>query len=118
MRLALLVDDNDVFRPSAAALLQTQCVRSVVTAQTGEEALELLEGESERPDVVLLDFRLPGLDGVEVAIRIAAMPNPPPVIMISSYGQASADPRVRSAPVLGFLDKQELTCEAIRLLLP
>lgn len=112
------MDDHDVFRTSAAALLETQCVGSVRTARSGEEALRLLAGGSERPDVVLLDFRLPGLDGVEVAIRIAALPDPPPVILISSYAQASADPRVRSAPVLGFLDKQELTCEAIRLLLP
>jgi CheY-like chemotaxis protein len=113
MRLALLVDDHDAFRRSAAAMLQTQGVGSVMTAASGEQALALLESGPERPDVVLLDFRLPGLDGVEVADRIAHLSDPPPVILISSYAEAAADPRVRDARVRGFLDKQDLTCAAI-----
>ena len=68
-------------------------------------------------NVVLLDCRLPGLDGVEVATRIATLPDPPPVILISSYADAAADPRVRTAEARGFLHKQDLTCDAILALL-
>ena len=113
MRLALLVDDHDAFRTSAVAMLQAQGVDSIVTAASGEQALAMLESGPERPDVVLLDFRLPGLDGVEVADLIAGLSDPPPVILISSYAQAAADPRVRDAQVRGFLDKEDLTCAAI-----
>ena len=111
--MALLVDDHDAFRTSAAAMLQAQGVGSIVTAASGEQALEMLTSGPERPDVVLLDFRLPGLDGVEVADLIAGLADPPPVILISSYAQAATDPRVRDARVRGFLDKQDLTCAAI-----
>jgi CheY-like chemotaxis protein len=111
--MALLVDDHDAFRTSATAMLQAQGVGSIVTAASGEQALEMLTSGPERPDVVLLDFRLPGLDGVEVADLIAGLADPPPVILISSYAQAATDPRVRDAQVRGFLDKQDLTCAAI-----
>lgn len=107
------MDDHDAFRTSAAAMLQAQGVGSIVTAASGEQALEMLTSGPERPDVVLLDFRLPGLDGVEVADLIAGLADPPPVILISSYAQAATDPRVRDARVRGFLDKQDLTCAAI-----
>ena len=89
----------------------------MATAGSGEEALEALAGASERPDVVLLDCRLPGLDGVEVAERIAHLPDAPPVILISSYADAGADPRVTTAEARGFLHKQDLTCDAIMALL-
>ena len=113
MRLALLVDDHETFRNSASAMLQAQGIASVVTASSSEQALALLESGWERPEVVLLDFRLPGMDGVEVAERIAEMADPPPIILVSSYTEAALDPRVRDAKIRGFLDKQDLTCEAI-----
>ena len=69
------------------------------------------------PDVVVVDFRLPGLDGVEVAHLVAGLPDAPPVILTSSYADAAADPRVRAAEARGFLHKQDLTCDAIMALL-
>ncbi len=112
-----LVDDHAGFRRAATDFLTSSGCRVVATARSGEEALEVLAGAGERPDVVLLDCRLPGLDGVDVAVRIASLREPPPVILISSYADAAADPRVRSAAARGFLNKQDLTCDAIRALL-
>ncbi len=111
--LVFLVDDHPGFRRAAADFLASGGCQVVGTAASGEEALEFLADESQRPDVVLIDFRLPGLDGVEVAERIATLPHAPPVILISSYADAAADPRVRSAEARGFLHKQDLTCDAI-----
>ena len=70
-----------------------------------------------RPDVVIVDFRLPGLDGVDVAHLVAGLPDAPPVILTSSYADAAADPQVRTAEARGFLHKQDLTCDAIMALL-
>ena len=116
----LLVDDHAGFRRAASDFLTSGGCPVVATARSGEEALDALaalSGDPGRPDVVLLDYRLPGLDGVDVARRIADLPNPPPVILISSHADASADPRVRNAAALGFLAKQDLTCDAIVSLL-
>lgn len=112
-----MVDDHAGFRRAAADFLASGGCTVVGTAGSGEEALEALADGRERPDVVLLDYRLPGLDGVEVAVRIAALPHPPPVILISSYADAVADPRLRTAQARGFIHKQDLTCDAIRALL-
>ena len=112
-----LVDDHAGFRRAAVDFLTSGGCDVVATAGSGEEALEALADGRDRPDVVLLDCRLPGLDGVEVATRIATLPDPPPVILISSYADAAADPRVRTAEARGFLHKQDLTCDAILALL-
>ena len=113
----LLVDDHAGFRRAASDFLTSDGCRVVATARSGEEALDALATVSRRPDVVLLDYRLPGLDGVDVASRIADLPDPPPVILISSHADAAADPRVRNAQARGFLAKQDLTCDAIVSLL-
>jgi two-component system nitrate/nitrite response regulator NarL len=115
-----LVDDHVGFRRAAVDFLTTGGCEVIATAESGEEALVTLGelvGTADRPDVVLLDYRLPGLDGVQVAERIAELPDAPAVILISSYADAAADPRVRAAEARGFLHKQDLTCDAIMALL-
>jgi CheY-like chemotaxis protein len=116
-RKVLLVDDHAVFRRAAADFLSSGGCQVVAVAGSGEEALEMLAGGGERPDVVLLDCRLPGLDGVEVAQLIASLPDPPPVILISSWAEAAVDPRLDAGAARGFLLKQDLTCQAIAALL-
>jgi DNA-binding NarL/FixJ family response regulator len=65
----VLVEDNDVFREALALLLgQRTDVKIVGTAADGIEAVEL--SRRLRPDVVLLDYRLPALDGVQAARAI------------------------------------------------
>src|SRR5215469_13842450 len=62
-----------------------------------------------RPDVVLLDVQLPGIDGFVVAEQLAAVPDPPRVVLISSRDAASYGPRLDGAPVCGFLAKRALS---------
>jgi DNA-binding NarL/FixJ family response regulator len=107
----LLVDDHDLFRDSATRLLSSQGLDVVRTAASGEEAVELTH--EERFDVVLVDLVLPGMDGVAVAYDLAKRSPPPAVIIISSHSEAGEDPRVRAAPVLGFIAKRELSCSAV-----
>lgn len=68
----LVVDDNEQNRALALATLEEEGYE-VVLANGGEEGLQAFEAK--RPDCVLLDVRMPGLDGFAVCKRIRAMPN-------------------------------------------
>jgi DNA-binding NarL/FixJ family response regulator len=110
----LIVDDHADFRASARALLELQGFDVVGDVVDGETALEA--AARLRPDVVLLDVQLPGIDGFEVAERLAAGEEPPRVVLISSRNR-SAYARLSDAPVAGFLDKHELSGAALAALL-
>jgi DNA-binding NarL/FixJ family response regulator len=110
----LIVDDHADFRASARALLELQGFEVVGDVVDGEAALEATERL--RPDVVLLDVQLPGIDGFEVAERLAAADDPPRVVLISSRNRNAYD-RLQGAPVAGFLGKHELSGAALAALL-
>ncbi len=103
----LIVDDHDDFRASASALLEAEGFTVVGGVADGAAAAGAVERL--RPDVVLLDVQLPGLDGFAVAERIAAMSDPPRVVLISSRDAASYGARVSAASACGFLAKRELS---------
>ncbi len=111
----LLVDDHPAFATSACALLSSEGFEVVGVASTGEEAL--VKFAALRPDLVLLDLRLPGMSGVDVAHVVADDMHATNVILISSDADAATDPDVQSAPVCGFLPKRDFTCAAIDALL-
>ena len=66
-----------------------------------------------RPQIVLLDVRLPGIDGFKVAERLAAGPDPPAVVLISSRGASTYRQRLRGSPARGFIAKAELSGECL-----
>jgi DNA-binding NarL/FixJ family response regulator len=74
----LVVDDQELFRAGVAVILDAQPgIRVVGEAGTGEDAVRL--AEELHPDVVLMDLRMPGMDGVEATRRICAGAHPHPV---------------------------------------
>jgi len=80
----LVVDDESPARSRLAALAHDIGVlRLVGEAASGPEALEA--AARERPDIVLLDIRMPGMDGIEVARHLARMEMPPAVIFTTAY---------------------------------
>jgi len=79
-----VVDDQEIVRAGFSALLDTQPDITVVgSAANGQDALAICHRE--RPDVVLMDVRMPVMDGIEATRRLAAMPDGPKVLMLTTF---------------------------------
>jgi DNA-binding NarL/FixJ family response regulator len=113
-RSVLIVDDHAEFRASARAILEADGYHVVAEAEDGESGL-LLAADL-RPSIVLLDIALPGIDGFAVAERLAAEPEPPDVVLISSRERAAYGRRIDAAPARGFLSKRHLSGSALAAL--
>jgi len=112
----LVVDDNELFRSTAVSLVSAaRELRLVGQAASGEEALELLTDV--KPDLVLLDIHMPGLDGVETA-RIIREQRPETVVALISAEPAGFEAAARSAGVAALLNKADVrprTLDELRL---
>jgi DNA-binding NarL/FixJ family response regulator len=114
-RTVLVVDDHDEFLRAARALLTAEGFDVVGEASTGQDALSV--EEVLRPDVVLLDIRLPDVDGISVAALLASRADPPDVVLVSSREASVYGARLRTSPARGFLVKADLSGAALRQLL-
>ena len=109
MPTVLVVDDQAGFRAVARALLESDGFSVVGEAGDGETAIA---AERElRPDVVLLDVRLPGRSGLEVARELRDFASPPRVVLISTADYSHA---VRSCGAQAFISKASLTGSSLR----
>jgi DNA-binding NarL/FixJ family response regulator len=111
----LVVDDHPGFRASARALLEADGFDVLGEAADGESAVE--QARRLRPQVVLLDVQLPGMDGFAVAERLAAEPAAPAIVLISSRGRGAFRARLEVTPARGFITKAEFSGECLSSLL-
>ncbi len=80
----LIADDQELVRTGFAMILRAAPDLEVVgEAGDGEEAVQA--ARRLRPDVILMDVRMPGLDGIEATRRILAEPDPPKVLMLTTF---------------------------------
>lgn len=107
----LIVDDHPEFREFARMLLETEGFAVTGAAPDGESALQAVC--EQHPDVVLLDLQLPGIDGFEVAERLASCPRAPQVVLTSSRERSDYGSRIDRTPARGFLPKRELSGQAL-----
>jgi DNA-binding NarL/FixJ family response regulator len=112
----LLVEDNQVFREALELLLGLQSgIEVVATVAEGSAAAEAVR--KYRPDVVLMDYRLPGIDGVQAtkAVREAA-PDVAVVCLTASANLREVDALYEAGAVACLSKDQELDeiVEAIR----
>ena len=111
----MIVDDHRSFRDAARRVLESAGFEIVGEAADGESALEAIPAL--RPDVVLLDVQLPGIDGFEVAARLTERGDAPLIVMTSSREGADFGPLVEESGARGFIHKADLSGPAINAVL-
>ncbi|HEV2178515.1 MAG TPA: sigma-54 dependent transcriptional regulator [Terriglobia bacterium] len=98
----LIVDDELGIRQSLTSVLQDEGYH-VDAVESGEACLEFLARK--RPQAVMLDIWLPGMDGLEALGKIRALEHPPVVIMISGHGTIEAAVRSTKLGAFDFIEK-------------
>jgi DNA-binding NarL/FixJ family response regulator len=111
----LIVDDHVSFRRSARAMLEADGFDVVGEAEDVRSAIAATDAL--RPDVVLLDIRLPDGNGIDLATTLCAEAPHPAVVLISSRDAFDYGSRLATSGALGFIAKHELTVGALRNLL-
>ncbi len=107
------VDDQAVFRDAARAIIEhTPQFCLVGEAAEGEAALDLVRDAD--PDLVLLDVRLPGLDGIEVSRRLSSEDRARVIVLVSSADPRELAPLARSSGAAALLRKHWLTPRLLR----
>ena len=107
----LIIDDEERFLKTTQALLQKQACQ-VFTATDGWQGLEQLK--QKRVDVVILDVKMPGIDGIEVLRRIKA--DHPLVEVIMLTGHSTMDSAINGLK-LGAFDYLTKPCDISELML-
>ena len=88
----------------------------VIVGEAADGATAIAEVERLRPAVVLLDIQLPEMDGFAVAEHLAAAPDPPAIVFVSTRDAAAYGPRVEAAAARGFIAKRDLSGAALAAL--
>jgi DNA-binding NarL/FixJ family response regulator len=113
----VVVDDQDVVRAAFEVLLATQPDFAVVgSAADGEQAVRICRDL--RPDVVLMDIRMPGMDGIEATRRLLTGPEPPRVLILTTFDLDAHVYDALDAGASGFLLKDataERLFDAVRI---
>jgi DNA-binding response OmpR family regulator len=107
---ALVIDDEKSIRVSLGHALEDMGLE-VRTAATGEEGVE--RAESGLFSVVMLDLKLPGIDGLEVLRRIRSLSRPPAVVIISAHGTVNSAVASMRLGAADFIQKP-FTLEEVR----
>jgi two-component system, response regulator PdtaR len=98
----LVAEDETIIRLDLKETLERAGHEVCAEARDGEEAVDL--ARVEKPDLAVLDVKMPRLDGIEAARRILAE-RPIPIVMLTAYGQDELVARAVEAGVFGYLVK-------------
>jgi two-component system, NtrC family, nitrogen regulation response regulator NtrX len=98
----LVIDDEAEIRRSVRMILEYEGY-DVIEAASGPEGLTMAEREA--PDLVFLDVKMPGMDGLEVLQRIKALTEAVPVVIISGHGTVSTAVEATKAGAFDFIEK-------------
>jgi DNA-binding NarL/FixJ family response regulator len=113
----VVADDHEVVRSGFAELLNTQHDLSVVaTAADGRQAVQV--SRRLQPDVVLMDIRMPGMDGIEATRQLADGPDGPRILVLTTFDLDEYVYDALRAGASGFLLKDvtaERLIEAVRI---
>jgi DNA-binding NarL/FixJ family response regulator len=111
----LVVDDQVPYRQAMAAVVEATAGFVVVGgASSGEDGL--VQCEQLRPDLVLMDVNLGGIDGVETTRRMRAGATPPVVLLLSTYDAEEGESQVQACGAAGYIPKAELAPDRLTTL--
>lgn len=110
----LLVDDEDGFRRPMEFWLKSKGYQ-VIGVSNGADAL--VQIERERPTIVYLDMKMPGMNGIETLRKIREKDRTLPVIMITAYGTTEDMKTAEKLGVSGFFQKDDDFANAAKLIL-
>ena len=100
----LIVDDQAPFRDVARLVVElTDGFEVAGEAQTGEESVEL--ARSLKPDLILMDVNMPGIDGIEATKVILSESSDVVVLLLSTYEPAEYAPRAIEAGAASYIPK-------------
>jgi len=98
----MIVDDEPSIRTSLEGVLEDEGYK-VICASDGNEALKSME--EERPDLILLDIWMPGIDGIETLKRVRSLHPGLQVIMISGHGSIETAVTATKLGAYDFIEK-------------
>lgn len=110
----LIADDHPLFRVGLSYALAGLGFEVAGEAPDGEAAVRFCR--STRVDLVVLDVRMPGLDGISACRQIRALPTPPGVVMLSTYQEPAILQAAREAGANAFLSKETRPAVLARVL--
>lgn len=80
-------------------------------AENGEQAVEM--AASLKPDLVLMDVQMPGIDGLEATRRITSTENAPRVLVMSTHESGSYEGPAQAAGAIGFVPKSQFGMDTL-----
>jgi DNA-binding NarL/FixJ family response regulator len=108
----LIVDDQAPFRDAARLVIElTDGFEVVGEATTGEESIEL--ARSLKPDLILMDVNMPGINGAEAAKIILGESADVVVLLLSTYEPAEYEPRAVEAGAAAYIPKSAFDPDAL-----
>lgn len=109
----LIADDHPLFRMGLSLALTSEGFEVVAEASNGREAVAR---SREGVDVVLLDVKMPEMDGIEACALIAELPEPPIVVMLTTFEEPAIVQAARNAGARAYLSKETAPRELAALL--
>ena len=100
----LIVDDQEPFRMAARLVVEATDEFEVAgEAESGEASVEL--AKELKPDLVLMDVNLPGINGLDATRQILDDGDPPVVLLLSTYEEAEYAPRAAECGAAAYIPK-------------